>query len=75
MSARSTLDELRRVLGDSEGDGVKVAVIDSGVDVTHPYLQALGPTLDDDLAIEDDGLTLQVVEDTRGSTCSATARR
>ena len=64
-ASRPTLDDLRRALVEGEGDGVKVAVLDSGVDVTHPYLQALGLTLEDDLAIEDDGLTLKVVEDTR----------
>ena len=64
-ASRPTLDKLRRALAEGEGDGVKVAVIDSGVDVTHPYLQELGLTLDDDIAIEDDGLQLKVVEDTR----------
>lgn len=61
---RPTLDDIRQALASGDGDGIKVAVIDSGVDVSHPYLVELGITLDDDIAIEDDGLTLKVVEGT-----------
>ncbi len=60
---RPTLDDMRRCLAEGTGEGIKVAVIDSGVDVAHPALVELGlTTLADDIAIEDDGITLKVSE-------------
>lgn len=47
-----------------DGRGVKVAVIDSGVDPAHPALR--GMTLEDDLAISCDGVNLRI-EENRGT--------
>src|SRR5208282_359335 len=55
-----TLDEARRALATGKGKGIKIAVIDSGVEAAHPGLKGL--TLADDLAFELDanGTTIKV---------------
>jgi len=52
------LSEAKRALEQGSGEGIKIAVIDSGVESSHPMLQGLG--LLDDIAIVDDGVTLTV---------------
>jgi subtilisin family serine protease len=54
-----SLTEARHWLDQGTGRGVKVAVLDSGIETTHPALNAL--TLADDVAVVDDGLQLQVL--------------
>jgi subtilisin family serine protease len=56
-----TLEEARAAIRDGTGEGVKVAVIDSGIEVAHPALEGL--RLADDLAVEvgSDGMQLSVV--------------
>jgi len=54
-----TLDEARQWLKAGRGRGIKVAVLDSGVEGHHPALNGL--QLEDDLAVIDDGLHLRVV--------------
>ena len=55
-----TLDEARQALVTGKGKGIKIAVIDSGVEAAHPGLKGL--TLADDLAFELDanGTTIKV---------------
>ena len=54
-----TLEEARHALTTGRGRGVRIAVLDTGVDATHPKLDGL--TLRDDLAVVDDGVQLRVV--------------
>ena len=54
------LEEAREALASRSGRGVKVAVIDSGVDPTHPAFSGL--ELEDDLAISCDGVNLRIEE-------------
>ena len=54
-----TLDEARYWLGTGRGQGIKVAVLDSGIEVSHPALAGL--KLEDDLVIVDDGLHLRAI--------------
>lgn len=49
--SQATPDEIRAVLAHGDGDGVKIAIIDSGVELSHPAMA--GVTLLDDLAITD----------------------
>jgi subtilisin family serine protease len=51
-----TVEQARRFLREGTGRGIKVAVLDSGIEAAHPGLNGL--TLADDLAIVDDGLQL-----------------
>jgi subtilisin len=53
-------EEARRALREGTGAGVKVAIIDSGVEVAHPALAGL--RLEDDVAVVSDGVTLQAVD-------------
>jgi subtilisin len=53
------LDRAKRALAEGKGKGVKVAVIDSGIETSHPQLNGL--ELVDDLAVEGDGHKLRVV--------------
>lgn len=52
------LDEAREALRNGDGAGIKVALIDSGVDLGHPALS--GASLEDDLAISCDGVNLRI---------------
>jgi subtilisin family serine protease len=54
-----SLDEARSYLAAGQGQGIKIAVLDSGIDLTHPLLAGL--TLEDDLAVVEDGSRLSVV--------------
>jgi len=54
-----TLDEARHWLNAGRGRGIKIAVLDSGIEASHPALDGL--QLEDDLAVIDDGLHLRVV--------------
>lgn len=59
MNSWPTLEEARSFLRQGTGRGVKVAVLDSGVEARHPRLRGL--ELADDVAIADDGLKLAAV--------------
>ena len=50
----------RQALCDGDGSGIKVAIIDSGIDVTHPALHGLN--LEDDVIVSCDGINLQIAE-------------
>lgn len=50
----------RQALCDGDGSGIKVAIIDSGIDVTHPVLQGL--RLEDDITVSCDGVNLRIAE-------------
>ena len=54
-----SLEEARAALTQGQGDGVRIAVLDTGVDAAHPALGGLA--LRDDLAVVDDGVQLRVV--------------
>lgn len=54
-----TLEEARQWLDTGRGRGIKVAVLDSGIEANHPALNGL--QLEDDLAVIDDGLHLRVI--------------
>src|SRR6202000_133847 len=44
-----SIDDARRALEHEKGSGVKIAVLDSGIETGHPFLE--GMSLADDLAI------------------------
>ncbi|MCG8599227.1 MAG: S8 family serine peptidase [Verrucomicrobiales bacterium] len=54
------LSRAREVLQSATGAGVKVAVIDSGIDVCHEALK--GAKLEDDLVVSCDGINLRIEE-------------
>ncbi len=54
------LELARRALAEGDGCGIKVAIIDSGVDTTHPALSGL--TLADDVTVSCDGINLRIEE-------------
>jgi subtilisin family serine protease len=54
------LEEAERAIAEGDGNGVPVAVIDSGIEVTHPQLA--GISLVDDLAIVPVGPKLRVMQ-------------
>jgi subtilisin len=64
MNTWPTLDEARSCLKEGKGQGVKVAVLDSGIELAHPLLKDL--ELADDLAIVEEGSGL--------GTCSGEGR-
>jgi subtilisin family serine protease len=55
-----TLDDARSFLRNGTGRGVKIAVLDSGIEATHPMLEGL--VLSDDLGVVEDGVRLATVE-------------
>lgn len=55
-----TLEEARAALETGDGSGIKVAIIDSGIEVEHPALQ--GVSLADDVAVSCDGVSLKIEE-------------
>ena len=55
-------DEVRAAIRNGDGDGVKVAIIDSGIDRSHPVFKG-SLTLADDIAVSSDGVRLQIQED------------
>ena len=59
MPAWINLEEATRALKDGEGAGVSVAVIDSGIQTSHPQLN--GVTLQDDIAVVPQGHKLAVI--------------
>lgn len=58
------LEVAREALKSGNGSGVKVAIIDSGIDVGHPDLSGL--TLEDDVSVSCDGINLQIFEGVGG---------
>ena len=54
-----TLDEARSCLRQGRGRGVKIAVLDSGIEASHPLLR--GWSLADDLAVVESGFQLAAV--------------
>jgi len=52
------LDEARRALESGTGKGVRIAVIDSGIEVDHPQLA--GIKLIDDLHIVEAGVQIEI---------------
>ncbi len=58
MNTWLTLQEARDALQHGAGKGVKVAVLDSGIEAGHPDLRGLA--LSDDLAVISDGVQLEV---------------
>lgn len=54
------LESARRALRDGDGSGVKVAIIDSGIDTSHPALAGL--SLADDVTVSCDGVNLRIEE-------------
>jgi subtilisin len=53
-----SLEDARHALEHGKGSGIKIAVLDSGIETAHPFLE--GVTLADDVAIEFDGNRLQL---------------
>lgn len=54
------LETAREALRSGKGEGVKVAIIDSGIDLAHPALAGL--QLEDDITVSCDGINLQIDE-------------
>ncbi len=54
-----TLDDAREFLQSGKGAAIKIAVLDSGIETSHPLLRGL--TLADDVAIVDQGLQIAAV--------------
>ena len=52
------LETAREALRSGRGEGVKVAIIDSGIDLAHPALAGL--QLEDDITVSCDGINLQI---------------
>jgi subtilisin len=56
MSSWPSIQEARSFLTKGTGRGIKVAVLDSGIEAAHPLLESL--TLADDVAVIDDGFQI-----------------
>ncbi|HKQ38983.1 MAG TPA: S8 family serine peptidase [Verrucomicrobiae bacterium] len=54
-----TVEQARKYLREGTGRGIRIAVLDSGIEASHPELKGL--RIADDLAIVDDGLQLNCV--------------
>ena len=59
-----TPDEIRDAVQTGDGEGVRIAILDSGVDTTHPKLA--GMNLADDVAIVSEGGRVRVKEESDG---------
>lgn len=59
MNTWLTVEQARRYLREGTGRGIRIAVLDSGIETNHPDLKGL--RLADDWAIVDDGLQLTCV--------------
>ena len=59
-----TPDEIRSALHEGRGDGVRIAILDSGVDSTHPGLASMN--LADDVSIVSEGGRVRVKEESEG---------
>jgi subtilisin family serine protease len=55
-----TVERARTALVEGRGTGVRIAVIDSGIEVSHPSL--IGLALSDDIQIVDNGMQIEVRE-------------
>jgi subtilisin len=53
------LHEAREAIANGTGAGIRIAVLDSGIETSHPQLK--GIELLDDIAVADDGVKLQIV--------------
>lgn len=53
-------EEARKAIREQTGEGIRIAIIDSGIDADHPGLDGL--KLADDVAVTSDGVRLQVEE-------------
>jgi len=53
-------EQASKCIKEGDGEGVRIAILDSGVETSHPRLN--GIELEDDLHISDDGLKIQVSE-------------
>src|SRR6185369_10697156 len=59
MTPLPTIDHARAALAQGTGRDVKIAILDSGIETSHPLLNGL--TLADDLAIVDEGFQIAIV--------------
>jgi len=59
VNAWPTIDEARSFLKTGRGRNIKIAVLDSGIDLSHPLLDGL--TLEDDIAVVENDSRLSVV--------------
>ena len=58
MKTWISLEQARAAIASGTGKGIRIAVLDSGIEISHPGLNGLG--LADDLAFISDGNTVQV---------------
>ena len=54
-----SIEDAGHFIQHGRGRGIRVAVLDSGIELNHPVLSGL--TMADDIAVVDDGLHLRVV--------------
>lgn len=53
-------EDARRMLAEGTGRGIRIAVVDSGIETSHPALAGLA--LADDVALIQDGLEIRTIE-------------